>query len=84
MRGSFFKDNEDRGGGLGKANSSESITSIKVGRRGRLRLKDERSGLYEGFNSFIYISTILRLYKYKFVFFYTLIIYSFLILISRI
>ena len=84
MRGSFLKDNKDKGEGLEEANSSKSAAGVKVERRGRLGLKDGRSGLYKESNSFIYISTILGLYRYKPVFFHILMIYSSLILISRI
>ena len=82
MRGSFFKGDKDKGGSLKEANSSKFITGIRVGRRGRSGLKDGRSESYEGSNSFIYINTILGLYRYKPIFFYALIIYSFLISIS--
>ena len=79
MRGSFLKNNEDKGGGLEKTNSSKSTAGVKAGRRGKLRSKNGRSESHKRSNSFIYINTILGLYKYKPIFFYILIIYSFLI-----
>ena len=81
MRGSFLKGDKDKGKSLERTNSSKSTISIKAEKRERLGSRNERSESYKESNSFIYVSTILELYKYKPVFFYTLIIYSFLILI---